>query len=543
MEFLKRYWTQIQAYLEGLTVSQKWAISVTLVLGLVLLGLVVMLAGRPQMVPISEFASGQSQQVLSRLQASGIDAERRNNQIIVPRHQEERAIGLLVQDDLLSADTSQAFKELIDRQSPWQSDKQNEQAYMLAKQRVLGQVIGQMQGVRRASVLISMPRQTGFGATHTQPSASVTVWMDGGRRLSGNMVESVARLVAGAVAEMPPQAVSVTDGNHGRTRTVQDDDAVLPTEALELVQQLENYHQRKINSVLGYIRGVIVAVNVRVDNTAREEAVNWEYEPNEPLRSEEIEEHTRRQIDDGGEPGTRPNMGMTIAGEGGGGTQEQTTRQRTEFADKPLVLERHTTRTGHQVQQINVSINVPRRYFVQLFEASNPGADAPPTDEQLEPWVETHLERIREQVEPLILAEGDSVVRAHMVPDDTVAPTVAGPMSTDGIGAVLAADWIQPVALGVLALVSLVLMLSMVRKATRREDLPSIEELAGVPAGLDLDEEIVGDAEDSEDALAGLELNEDEMKFRRIAQQLNEMIKDNPAEAGQLLGRWVRKQQ
>lgn len=540
MEFLKRYWTQIQAQLEGLSASQRWLIGVALALGLVLTGLVVVLAARPQMVPISEFTADDSQQVISRLRGAGIDAEQRNTQIVVPRRQEEQAIGLLVQDDLLSADTSQAFKELIDRQSPWQTDKQNEQAYLLAKQRVLGQVVGKMRGVRDANVLISMPRDQGFGATHVEPSASVTVWMESGQRVSGSMVDSVAQLVAGAVAEMSPQSVSVTDAHHGRTRTVRDDDAALPTDALEYLQHVEGKYQDKVNRVLGYIQGVIVAVNVRVDDLAREDSINWEYQENEPLRREEIEEQTRRDIRDGGEPGPRANTGATIAGGDGAGSEEQMTRQRSEFGEQPLLSERRITRAGRQVQQINVSINVPRGHFVQLYRANNPDAEAP-TDEDLQPVVEQHLERIREQIEPLVVAEHEAVVRAHMVPDDTLEPAIAGAAPREGVGALLASDWVRPVGLGVLALVSLLLMLSLVRKASQREELPSVEELAGVPAGLDVGEEVVGDAYDTEGAMAGVELNEDELQTRRIAEQLNEMVKENPAEAGQLLSRWVKK--
>ena len=542
MEFLKRYWTQIRAQLEGLSTSQKWAICVTLVLGLLLTGLAVMIAGQPQTVAISAFSSGQSQQVMARLRSFGISAEREAGQITVPADQEERAISLLVQEDLLSADTAQAFRDLIDRQSPWQTDQQNKQAYLLAKQRVLGQVLGKMKGVRSANVLISMPRNQGFGATHVKPSASVTVWREGGKRIDDGMVESVARLVAGAVAEMPATSVTVTDGNFGRTRTVKDSDSILPTETLELVQKLENYHQRKINNQLGYIKGVMVAVNVRVDDVTQAQEKAYQYQDAQPLDSEETEEQIRRDTGEGGAPGPRANTGATIAGGGGGGTEEQMTRTRTEFKSRQLVSQKHITRTGHQVQSINVSINVPRGYFVQLFKANNADADNP-TDADLQPLADDHLQRIRDQVQPLIAAEDNGVVQAHMVPDETVMPATAGVTPGGGFGPRLVSDWIQPVAIGALALVSLLLMLSMVRKATKKEELPSVEEMAGVPASLDAEEDVLGDVGEGDDApMAGVELNEEELKSRRIAEQLNEMIKDNPSEAGQLLGKWVRKE-
>lgn len=539
MEFFKRYWTQIRAQLEGLSASQKWAISTTLVLGLLLVGIAVIIAGQPDRVPISAFASGRSEEVLARLQAAGIDATRDGGQIVVPYDQQERAIGLLVQGDLLTADTSEAFSQLIERQSPWQSNDQNAQAYLLAKQRVLGQIVGKMRGVRNASVLISMPQDKGFGRTHIRPSASVTVWMHGSGRVSDAMVDAVARLVAGSVAEMQPQDVSITDGNFGRTRTVKDEDDILPTETLELLHKIEEYHRNKIDKVLAYIPGVIVAVNVQMDDVQKQQEVNYDYEKAQPLSSEELEEITRKDVRDSGEPGPRPNTGMSIAGSTGGGVEENISRSRTEFRDKPLVSERHVTKAGRQVQRINVSINVPRRYFLQIFKANNPDVESP-DDQTMQTTVQEQLTRIQDQVEPLILAEVPGVVKAHMVPDETLVPMAAQSLPSGGLDAVLVSDWVKPVSVGLLALLSVALMLGMVRKATQPEPLPSIEELAGVPPMLAGDGDVVGEADDGDAAMAGVELDDDELQSRRIAEQISELIKANPAEAGNLLGRWVR---
>src|SRR5690606_19835604 len=151
-----------------------------------------------------------------------------------------------------------------------------------------GQIISKMRGVQRANVILSLPQDQGFGRTHERPSAAVSVWMRGSSRVDDGMVDSIARLVAGSVAELRPQGVSVTDANLGRTRTVRDEDDMLPTDTLELVHKLEAYHRQKIDDVLGYIRGVIVAVNVQVDPVAKIVQEEFDYEDSEPLESEEI---------------------------------------------------------------------------------------------------------------------------------------------------------------------------------------------------------------------------------------------------------------
>lgn len=542
MEFLRRQWMQIGAQLEGLTASQKWAIASTLVLGLLLVGITIILAGQAEMVPIGG-APGRTEEVMARFQASGINAKLEGGQVTVPRGEEERAFAVLAQNDLLAADTSEAFNQLVERQSPWQSNAQNEQAYLLAKQRALGQTIGQFSGVRKAQVILSMPQQQGFGATHVKPSASVALWMHGGNRVSDDMVDAVARLVAAATAGMPPENVSVTDSNHGRTRTVQSKEDLLPTEAVEFALKREQLQQRKIEGVLSYIPGVLVAVNVQLDGVQRQTEQTFDYAQSEPLQSEETREILREQIDKGGEPGTRPNTGMSIAGSGGSGTRESETYSTSQFREKPLVAQRNTVRTGHQVRRINVTINVPRRYFVQLYRANTPDAPDRPLDVDLQPVLDAQLAQIQEQVEPLVQAEADGVVRVHMIPDDTLLPPSAEPAQMAGFQGMIASGWMTPASVGFLALMSLALMVWMVRSASRQEVLPTVEELAGLPPRLTTEDELIGEADEGDAAMAGLEVNEEDLKSRKIAEQISEMIQANPQEAGGLLGRWVRHEE
>ncbi|HEX7010491.1 MAG TPA: hypothetical protein VF184_10940 [Phycisphaeraceae bacterium] len=551
MEWLSQSWTRVRAQLEGLSGSQKWAIATTLALGLLLVGIAVIVAGQPQRVAIGAFAGGRSEEVLARLVRSGIDARREGSQILVPVSQRDEALVVLVESELLSPNAAEAFNELIARQSPWQTTRQSERDYLIAKQQVLSQIISKMKGVRAASVILSMPRDQGFGAAYVRPSASVTIWMEGGGRVSDTLVDSVARLVASSVAEMTPQNVSVTDANHGRTRTIEDEDDVLPTQTLELIHRLESYYREKINGVLSYIPGVIVAVNVQVDPVQSQQEVTWERQKNQPLVNEMTESISRREVSPAAEPGARPNTGLEIPGSSGAGTEEKIERTETTFNDPPLTREVHRKTVGHQPEQINVTINVPRRYFVQIYQAANPSQNQQGqqgqqaiTDQAIQPVVNAQLAQIQAQVEPLIQAEAPGVVRVHMIPDETLMPPAA-PATAGGVTAMLAADWLNPttLSLGALAMVALAMMLWMVRSATRPEPLPSVEELAGLPPTLVADEDLVGEAEESEAPLAGVELGEDDLRSRKIAQQISELIKANPHEAGGLLGKWVRTEE
>lgn len=540
MEFIKRTWLQIQTQLEGLSPSAKWLIGTLIVLGVLVVGLMLAYVSEPETVPITQFVGNRSNEVMARLQAMGIDAEKEGNQIRVPKSQEHEAILALVEGDLMGEDWSAAFDMFLVAQSPWTSDQQNQQAFLIAKQKVLAGIVRKMKGVRSADVVLDIPRYKGFGSNYVKPSASVTIQTQG-RVDRKQLVEAVAALISGAVAEMPPTNVSVIVD--GQKLKVDDSNQMLPTEALELVQSLEEYHTRKISEHLAYIPGVRVAVSVQIDRVATKAQEEFQYEKAEPITRQETEEIARYDVRDAGEPGVLPNTGLDIAGSGATGTRETITREMSEFGEKPLILRSQTTMTGHATNRINVAINVPRSFFVQIYRGMNPQAQGEPDDAALAPIVAQQLAQIQQSVEPLIqTSESEGTVVATMIPDASLLEPPPGPPTPTGVGVIFAdAGWQKPVGLGALGLIAIGFMLFMVRKASQQEVLPSVEELAGVPPRLPSDDELVGEAEEMESTLAGVELDETEIRSRKIAQQIGELVKANPEEAGAILGRWVRR--
>ena len=332
MEFAQKYWTFIKAQLEGLSLSTKWLIGALLTI-LLLVGFIAMLyAGRPEMVPITPFATDRTEDVLARLNAAGIEVEQRGSQVLVPIDQRDDALAMLVQDNLLTEDASAAFAELVG--NPWETNAQGERKYLIATQRVLSNIVTRMQGVRSAEVVISLPREQGFGRTHVQPSASVTVTMQGSSSVNKHMVQALAGLVSGAIAEMRPQDVVVIDANHGRQHTIADEDEMLPTDVLELVHHQERYHRDKIQQLLQTIPQVIVAVKVMTDPVHREVREETQYEETEPLRREMTHETTSTDFAEGGEAGARPNTMLDINGGGGVTSEHSEIQTESEFADK-----------------------------------------------------------------------------------------------------------------------------------------------------------------------------------------------------------------
>jgi flagellar biosynthesis/type III secretory pathway M-ring protein FliF/YscJ len=102
---------------------------------------------------------------------------------------------------------------------------------------------------------------------------------------------------------------------------------------------------------------------------------------------------------------------------------------------------------------------------------------------------------------------------------------------------------IRPIGLGLLAVVSLFFMFSIAKKASVREQLPSAEELAGVPPMLESDGgDIIGEADEATPALEGMELDDDSLRRQQMLDQLNELASRDPEELSGILRRWMRNQ-
>jgi flagellar M-ring protein FliF len=554
MEFFRRSWTQIQAQLTQLTASQRWLIGMSMIVMLLAGALLLLYASQGTTVRLPPVPADRQATSLARLKSAGIDAKLDAGSIVVPLAKQDQALAVLAQEDMLTGDTSAAFDQMLTRQNPWMSNAQNAQAFLLAKNKVLGQIIGKMRGVRSADVVVSVPEEKGFGRSAVRPSAAVNVTMQSSSPVDRRMVEAIAGLVSGAVAGMKPQDVVVIDAQLGRQFTVKSENDVAPGETLELVDQIEQYHRRKISELLAYIPGVIVAVNVQTDSVQRKQVEEFTYDSSEPVKSEFNREMERKDGSESGAPGVRSNTGADVEGANASGSHEKTNETRTEYGEKNLTRRTQAVEVGRNARQINVAVNVPRSYFVSLHKLSKPapaaGAEAKPedepTDEVLKPIVDAHLIRIKTQVEPLVSINGQSgvvsgLVRVDVVPDAGAAYALAHPMAAQSAVTALASSaWVKPAALLGLAIMAIGIMFTMVRKAMVQPPLPTVEELAGVPLTLPSDDEMVGEAEEGDASMAGVELDEDELRHRKMAEQISDLVKSNPTEVAKLFNRWVR---
>jgi flagellar biosynthesis/type III secretory pathway M-ring protein FliF/YscJ len=98
---------------------------------------------------------------------------------------------------------------------------------------------------------------------------------------------------------------------------------------------------------------------------------------------------------------------------------------------------------------------------------------------------------------------------------------------------------VQTVALGALSIVAMGMMIMMVRKAGSRGDQPTAEELVGLPPALETEADVVGEAEEGDTAMTGIEVDEAEMQSQKVLEQVAEVVEQNPGQAAKLVARWI----
>ena len=542
MEFIRKSWHQIRDQVEQWPANTKWLIGLALVTLVALLLLVLQYAGNSTYATITDFASDRHGEVLQRLRGVGINVKTSDGQLRVPADQHYRALAVLARSDLIASDTSSAIDELIRSRSVWESNDQFNKKLRLVRQQWLGRIIAKFDGVRFADVVIDIPDTIGFGKTHVRPSAAVQVVMEGRKQVDQKLVEAFAGLVSSAVAEMTPQDVVVIDAGAGRQFTMKDAEDFGPEDTLRVLQQREQYYQQKIASMLRYITGVIVAVNVQVEPIGKKDVKGWKYEKEQPLDSTEAIFRENHAQGVAGEAGPRPNVGANIAGSFATGSFNREEINREKFRNKPILEESQVRYVGQSTKQINVSVNVPRSYLVALpasrisgfTEGASDGNHTAALDGAA---VQVELDRIASTITPLIVADKPGDLRVEMFDDRPSTEKLTYLGDPTGFAAVVKAGWVRPVGLTMLVLMVVGLIFTMVHKAIHQPPLASAGELAGGAQVLESQDELVGEVEESGGSPAGIDKG---MGSRRVAERISELVKANPQETAHLVNQWVR---
>jgi len=551
MDFLKAQSNQVLAQLRGMSISQRIAVVLLLVvLGGGMWGLV-RWGGQGEWIPLLDqsFTSEQLQRIQAELMVSGEQTRVEADRVYIKGDEDRRRqlIAALAQRGALPRDTSMGYAALIKENSVFIADRSRVWMENRGLETELSSVIAKFQGVRDAHVFIEVPQQRSFGPKAQMSRASVHVTLGDGETLDKQRIMAIANLVSGAVSGLDVKDVKITDG--ARSYRVPDSSGEMPTELLDIQRLAEEHHAQKIYDQLRYIPNVLVNVHASLQ-TAEEQIQEKKLGPaivdQETSKTEESGGGSG-----GGGPGVRPNQGRAVVEAGGGNSNNREETDTSLRGERDAKLQTSVKRPGF-VEKLTASVNVPRSYLERVGAALKGGAG----EKDIEKVAALELPKIKALVKPLINATADDQVVVNWYHDIPAEPKVS--TQTQPAGWVAMAKGFGPqLGLGVLALISLFGVMRIAKRAQAPVIGPSksapVGNLAwagggGASVSLVGDEPLaplgggpqtVGEATEIDGVMVGHEVDERTVRVQQIAKQIGQMIKEDPVAAAGIVQHWL----
>ncbi|MCE5267144.1 MAG: hypothetical protein LLG00_04590, partial [Planctomycetaceae bacterium] len=186
--------------------------------------------------------------------------EIRGTSIFVPKGREPAYLAALDAAQALPLGYSDVMHKVLDASNPFESRDQRDQRTKIALQDVLAGMIRQMAGVESAYVIYDVDNRRGPFQERLL-TAAVSVKPVGTTQLSEERVSAIRRLVAGAIAGLKPENVTVSDLN-GPTWDVQSG---VEESLAALKRTYEQELKSKILNALCFIPNVTAEVAVALD--------------------------------------------------------------------------------------------------------------------------------------------------------------------------------------------------------------------------------------------------------------------------------------
>lgn len=568
MGSLRLAFASIRKYLGALSATHLMLLFlVVVVIGLMAV-VVSQVTGKPEWVELLPGATKTEQQAAAAVLSEQHITHRAVTVLEVPPDMLWIAQGAVAEAGRLPQDISTLFKNTLEKQTWYTSRHQSDQFYNMDLNNFLARLISNFSGVKTAQVVLDSPQAMGLGTAVRKPSAAVTVWMRNSNVLTQSTVDAIAGLVAGAKSGLDVSNIKVIDASTGRQRRPTRDDEMLATTYMDHAKKVEDQMQAKLSDLLAYISGATVAVTAQVDVTSTTAKITKALPVGEGtvslMKKETGNKTTQSDGNRAAEPGPRSNQAADISrSTSGKGTKMDQETTESEFDSKIGTEERNIVDPRGMPTSFVASVNVPKGYIVNLLkppakpdEKKDPAKpDVAPTDQEVDARFKIEQASIVASLKPHLrthsadgVVEGEVVV--SLVPGEYLATSVgtAGGMPALGMlatgggtigGFSLGTGLIDKAVVSVLAIAALTMMVMMVKKAGKKIEMPTAEELVGLPPDMEVKSDVIGEAAEGDTPLEGIEVDEGAVQKQKMLESVGEFVQGSPEGAAKLVKRWM----
>ncbi len=547
MEQLRSIWERIQDFLDQLSSSQKWSISLVTIATVIAIGTLLRIQMKSNLVPLGvEMSASQQSEVVDHLEQNSVPHEIRDGNIYVPRERADKLMFDLAGKGLIKSDeelTKWLFQEDFDTRH------KREMKWNVTKERRLANMIAKTGPVQSADVRITPGEQHEILKEGEPAKASVRVKLIGKQRLGENEVQSIARVVSGAVEKLSPSDVSIIDNNMNHYRVPdRDDQAYLSADLQEQKKETEKELKEKVlRGVLPWTNRASVAVNVHLNRKdVKRDTLTQEGDP-KLKESRSVKETTTRSETPGTKENTEPDPGLQEDGTIPGGRSSPTAGGRTERMEETKTESGKfiSSRTKEQIkkppgdiQLVRASVVIPEKDLYRQVLGRSP-EEADRESEEVQEKLRNKLQEYRKNIRTLLETpaknqEGNPVTEVEIStasfapPEPPEKPPISDRFLT------FLQENLNTIILSVFILVGLVVIYRIIR-STYATDIE--EELDRLRSELQEEEE-----KETSD-LEGVPTEARRSSIEEMRRRIEQAVEEDPPVAAGMLRRWLEENQ
>lgn len=433
-------------------------------------------AATPDMALLYAGLDGKSANgVVTALERMNVPYEIRGEAIYVPSGKRDAARMTLAGQGL--PQQGQAGYELLDELNGFATTSDMfDAAYWRAKEGELARTILATPGIRAARVHIAVPPSGAFSRNRVKPTAVVTVTTNDGK-LDASHAHAIRFLVASAVPDLAPEHVAVLDSSGGVILSPGDDNVMAADagDAADREQKLERDILDLLEARVGPGNArVKVAMDIDMEREAITERV---LDPNgRVIAGKETTESSETSTGGGGSSGSvtvASNLPEGDAAPAGGQTRTEKNESKESIDYDMSEIRREREKLPGAIRRLSIAV-----FVNQIAEE--------PTEEGGDPVLRTpeELETLKDLVAK---AAGFNEARGDTI---TIQSLPFKPLSNDGVlveanpvGTFMERHLMTAIQFLVLAIVTLVLGLFVVKPLMSPKDLPQPAALDAIEAG------------------------------------------------------------
>jgi flagellar M-ring protein FliF len=554
MDFLTKAFQPIRDVFLAMSVSAR--ITAGLLLAAIVVGLA-FLVTRTGVEAEEYLLSGQpfSETELAKMEAAFAKANLGGykivgNRVRIPPSQKAAYVAALVDGDALPPNPATFMDAATSNANPFESKQQREARLKFAREQQLSHVVSQMAGIANATVSFDEQEKGGF-PRRVEKTAVAAVWSESNLGLTPKQVRSIRDYVAGSIAGLNRENVTVMDQVLGVSYAGAAEGSLIgmddPYAARK--QKYEEEWRQKILETLSMVPGVVVGVNVELDPELIHDRSSVEFDPKKTaavMTKENRKTDTSTGPAPGGRPGAVPN-GVTHNA-GAAVTQVEAPKSESEESGSEQVnsvsrSEIRGSKAAFVPTVVKASIRVPQSYFAKIWRESHPPAPGqeptPPTLaelQQVELDVKNSIEKAVVALMPEQEAGADPYIAVTFTTyQDLSVPEPAPPSLAAQATTWLGANW-QTAGMVLLGLVSLVMLRGVARSLPAPAEPVAVSQGAPQPQRMAAAED---EEEEEETTAARLLARRFRVSGPNLKAELADMVREDPESAAKVLSTWI----